>query len=162
MEHGQRALAHRLVRAGGKGGAGGGQTAGDLLTLLIQQAEFQLPATGKQRRLGRHQLVHQGGGSRILDDVALEEGNPAPQTTLEIRLFGPGLHLSELRQSGRVGAKRLVGLLGGGETCLIVTGAHVGGPEQVLLAPVYLQVIGIELIQIIPGNGMHKFPLVWG
>ncbi len=80
VEHGERTLAHRLVAAGGQRRAGGGQTAGDLATQLVQQGQLQPLAPGKQIRLGGHQLVHQGRGLRILDDIALEEGDPACQT----------------------------------------------------------------------------------
>ena len=162
VEHGERALAHRLVAAGGQRRAGGGQTAGHLAALLVQQGKLQPLATGEEIRLGGHQLVHQGGGTGIFDDVALEEGDPAPQAAPEIRLFGLGMHLPQHGQAGRIGTERLVGLFGRGEACLIVAGAHVGGPEQVLLASVHLQVIGIELVEIIPGNGTHNFPLVMG
>ncbi len=162
VEHGERALAHRLARAGGKGGAGGRQAACDLLALLIQQGQFQPLAAGEQLRLGSYQLIHQGGSGGIFNHIALEEGDPALQTALEIILVDLRQHLPQFGQTGRIGTKGLVGLLGRGETGLIVAGAHIGGPEEILLAPVHLQVVGVELVEVIPGNGTHKFPLVMG
>ncbi|MGH1409300.1 MAG: hypothetical protein ACRAUW_07170, partial [Aeromonas sp.] len=53
-------------------------------------------------------------------------------------------------------------LLGHSETGLIIAGAHVGGPEEILFAPVYQQVVGVELVEVIPGNGTHTFPLFMG
>ena len=50
-------------------------------------------------------------------------------------------------QPGRIGDELLVGLLGTGEADVDVTGGHVGGPEQIFLGLVELQIVAVELVK---------------